>query len=40
MKVYFKDKNCCLIYFIVFSGDEIYYCFVKGYFKDKNLFMD
>ncbi|EAG3087232.1 XRE family transcriptional regulator [Listeria monocytogenes] len=40
MKAHFKDKNCRLIYFTAFRGDETYYCFVKGYFKDKNPFTD
>ncbi|WP_088840752.1 transcriptional regulator [Listeria sp. ILCC797] len=40
MKIHFKDKNCRLIYFTAFSESETYYCFAKGYFKDKNPFTD
>lgn len=40
MKIHFKDKNCRLIYFTAFSDTETYYCFAKGYFKDKNPFID
>lgn len=40
MKVHFKDKNCRLLYFTAFSDSETYYCFVKGYFKDRNPFND
>ncbi len=40
MKIHFKDKNCRLIFFTAFSKTETYYCFVKGYFKDKNPFTD
>ncbi|WP_163655334.1 helix-turn-helix transcriptional regulator [Listeria sp. PSOL-1] len=40
MKVHFKDKNFRLIYFTSFSETETCYCFVKGYFKDKNPFTD
>lgn len=40
LKLHFKDKNCRLIYFTAFSEMETYYCFIKGYFKDKNPFTD
>ncbi|EUJ17480.1 helix-turn-helix domain-containing protein [Listeria aquatica] len=40
LKLHFKDRNCRLIYFTAFSDSETYYCFIKGYFKDKNPFTD